>query len=198
MFEEINDVHIVGSAKELNTMISAVDMIVQKMANTTEQVQGFVANLGSTTFGQQYENAVNAVSGLSDILYDKSTDLNRSQRDLVNYIDRVDIFNDRPPSSLPPRNFEVIRINISVNTRDDRFTKETLQKLKSMLSTYCDVISVQKLQLLNEKSSIGSIWKDSQYRVYSSFIDEICRAIENGTRALREYVEYLGIKIGQL
>ena len=198
MFEEINDVHIVGSAKELNTMISAVDMIVQKMANTTEQVKGFVANLGSTTFGQQYENAVNAVSGLSDILYDKSTDLNRSQRDLVNYIDRVDIFNDRPPSSLPPRNFEVIRINISVNTRDDRFTKETLQKLKSMLSTYCDVISVQKLQLLNEKSSIGSIWKDSQYRVYSSFIDEICRAIENGTRALREYVEYLGIKIGQL
>ena len=198
MFENINDVHIIGSAKELNTMISSVDQRVQEMSNLTEQIKAFVANCGSTTFGQQYEKAVNAVSELSNTLYNKSIELNQSQRDLVNYIDRVDRFNDRPPSALPPRNHQVTRIKVSVNTRDDRFTKETIQKVIRMLNSYCDNISKQKAQLINEKSNIGSKWKDSQYRVYSSFIEEICRAIESGTRTLREYADYLQSKINNM
>lgn len=195
MFENIDDVYIIGSAKELNNMVSIVDARVQKMSTVTEQMKSVLANFGCTTFGNQYEKAVNAASSFSDILYNKSVELNAVQRDLVHYIDRIDIFNDRPPSGIPPRNFQVNRIKVSVNTKDDRFTKDIIIKLINQLNRYCQYIEQEKRTLLNEKTSIGSIWRDSQYRIYSSYIDEIVSSINKGVKELMDYSDYLQRKI---
>ena len=191
MFDNPYEVHILGKATILNDEISAMDNIVQHMSSQTEEMKRVLTECSYATFGEQFERAVTEAEQLSDVLYEKAFELNKVQHDLVRYIDKIDIFNDRPPSGIPPRPFNVERIHVEANIRYDRLTKVILEDLIRGISGYCMSIADLTRQMIYQRDSIGEKWRDPQFHQYSRFIDEIVDVNQKGVSVLIDYSNYL-------
>lgn len=198
MFEHIERVHIIGKAQSLNDEISAVDKIVQEMSQATEDIKRDLTAHSDSMFGEQFEIAVNSVVELSDIIYEKSYEINCVQHDLVGYIDRVDNFNNRTPSGLPPRQFNVQRVSVQAELCDDFLIAEDIQKLINDIIQYSQSSFALIDTMVRHKDATASIWRDPQYNQYSAFIDEVENAVKRGVVALTDYAQCLVVKLGIL
>lgn len=197
MFDNLGDVYILGKATILNDEISAMDNIVQHMSSQTEEMKQVLMECSDATFGEQFERAVTEAEQLSDVLYEKAFELNKVQHDLVRYIDKIDVFNDRPPSGIPPRPFNVERIHVEANIRYDKLENVIVEDLIRGINEYSRSIADLTRQMVYQRDSIGEKWKDSQFDQYSRFIDEIVEANRKGISVLIDYANYLLAKLRQ-
>ena len=53
-------------------------------------------------------------------------------------------------------------------------------------------------KILDAKDNISAIWRDSQYNLFSDFIDDICVEITNALKKFDEYAAYLDEKVKEL
>lgn len=191
MFERREDVYIVGGARELEPLVSGVDDRVQRMSQSTEDIKGYILRKAPGFAGEEFQRASDEVSKMSDVLYEKSIELNRSQRDLVEYIHALDRFNRRPLTAVSPRNHTVHRVRITMNTANDIMTREDVLQLTNQLREYCNKILEENRALARSRDEISNRWRDGQNKEYSRFIDEINQAIDHGVKALTTYTDEL-------
>lgn len=198
LYENIEDIHIKGNPAELTSVISAMDISLQNIAAGTEQVFGMLLKYSSSNMGAQYEKAMNTAISLRDVLARASVDLNAMQNDVVAYQNKIFRYEDMTEYAATPNAYMVERTMVTVDSSTVRFSLYEMESVVVGLQNYSEAIVYHTRNLIANKDQIASIWCDTQYTLFSEFIDAVCGEIVDALKSFDEYVSYLEQKIKEL
>ena len=198
IYENIEDIYIKGSPTELSEIITSMDITLQNIAEATEQIADVLIKYSQSNSGKQYEKTVQALSTLENTLYDASLDMNEMQHQIAKYQNKVLRYEGLSESACVPNPHMVHRIQINVDGNSIQFGLADMLNVSKALEQYSDFVYYRLRDLIESKNSIASIWLDSQYTIFSSFIDEICMKTVEALKIFNEYVIYLNEKIKEL
>ncbi len=198
LYENIEEVSIKGRPEELTQVVDSIDITMQEFANETENVKVIMYKYSGTNQGIQYKNACDAITDLSNQIYDASEELNELQRQVVEFQNKCYRYEGLGYLCTSPRSHNINRIRVLANTSSIDFKKPEMIIVRDALERYsCSARDVYK-KLQSDRDYIGTIWEDRQFRDFSSFIDEVCIIIENGCKNLDEYKDYLHARIKEI
>ena len=198
LYENIEDIYIIGSASELTEMVTAMDNSLQIIADYSRQLTERFLKYSTTTKGKQFQNTVNTAMKLRDEVYDASMDLNEMQNQIVKYQNKINRYEDVTDFIAAPNYFEVTKTTVSPDVAEIRMTRTEMMSLVSMMEEYHAEVSSQ-LRFINEKKDdIGNIWRDSQYTDFAEFIEEISDKLQQGLKIYDDFVLYLKERILEL
>lgn len=198
LYVNIEDIYIIGSANDLSEMVTAIDKSLQIIAEYSEQMTLKLSSYSGSIKGKQFQNTVQIALNLREKIYNAACELNGMQNQIVEYQNKVNRFEDMPGDIALPNHFEVTQMDVIPDADEIRMTKSEFVQLASMLDEYQSVV-YQQLQLINEKKDeIGSIWRDSQYRDFAQFIEELSTELINELKVFDEFMSYLKERILEL
>ena len=198
LFHNIRDIHIIGEIEQLSDAVSYMDKILQNITSITDQLTNKLIKYSSTNKGQQYQKVVATSKILRDKLYEKSVELNEMQNQIVLYQNKIYRYEGINKSESRPNPYLINKRNVTVDTNAVRFTREDMETLVAIINSYCEKVNNYVRNLVVKKNSMASFWKDTQYRDFSCFIDEISKDILNSIKIYSDYSELLKIKIREL
>ncbi len=199
LYENIEDIHIKGDISQLSTIVTAMDIALQNIADNTDKLYTYLIKYSSSTKGNQFEKVVNTSMALRDELFVASESLNDMQNQVVAYQNKVYRFEDISASAPAPNRYLVNRNHaISVDTSQVQFTRNDMINIVSTLKNYRERVYHHAKTIVEKKNSIASVWADSQYRDFSEFIDGVVRDIGEAVKTFDDYVIYLEEKIKEL
>ena len=77
---------------------------------------------------------------------------------------------------------------ISTDVSQVQFHRDEMLQLVASLKNYGNSV-LHHVKNINEKrNAAGRIWRDTQYRDFSAFVDDVTRSVQN---ALKEYEGYI-------
>lgn len=195
LYVNVTRCDVIGGAQALTPIVTEMDKRLQELANETQTMKGILCKfLGSNT-SEQYEKATVAVCNLSEFLFNASEQLNEMQGQIVRYQDAIARYNERSDSFSAPNAHNVQKVQIGVDTKRSQFTYDEMIHVNQSIQKYTSDARTTARQLKSNKESIGSIWRDPQFRDFSAFIDEIVSKTENSIVTLEEYSTHLSQKI---
>lgn len=195
LYVNVDRCDVTGGAQALTPIVTDMDRRLQELAGETETMKGELLRFLSANTSEQYQKAAVAVANLSEYLFSASEQLNDMQHQIVRYQDAMARFNDRSDSFGAPNAHNVRKVQVDVATQRMQFTYEDMIHVQQSVQKYVlDARdSVKKLQA--NKESIGSIWRDPQYRDFSDFIDEIASKTGTAIATLEAYAAHLAQRI---
>lgn len=199
LYENIEDIHIKGDISQLSTVVTAMDIALQNLADNTEKLYTYLVKYSSSNKGNQFEKVVNTSMALRDELFVASESLNDMQNQVVAYQNKVYRYEDISASAPAPNRYLVNRNhNISVDTSQVQFTRNDMINVVSTLKNYRERVFHHSQTIVEKKNSIANVWVDSQYKDFSEFIDGVIRNIRDAIKIFDEYVLNLESKIKEL
>lgn len=198
LYENIEDIHIIGSPEVLTEMVKAMDISMQNMAAGTEQITALLIRYRESNKGQQYGKVIFTLLALENTLYQASQELNEMQREIVAYQNKLFRYEDMSATASAPNAFMVERKQIDIDTQSVQFTLSEMLEVDAELKNYSEAIKYHTNNLNQSKIQIGTVWMDTQYKDFSEFIDEVIRNIIEALKVFDEYVIYLEEKIKEL
>ncbi len=198
LYENIEDININGCPSDLTTVISAMDISLQNISDGTEQLTAKLIKYSESNKGTQFERVIRRLVNLSDVLYQASVDLNVMQNEIVAYQNKIFRYEDMAELATVPNPHMVQRININVETYVVQFNRAEMMSVAAELQNYRDAVFYHVRNLVENKNQVGSIWHDSQYKIFAEFIDEICNEIVDALKLFDEYILVLEEKIKEL
>ena len=199
LYENIEDIHIKGDISQLSTVVTAMDIALQNLADNTEKLYTYLVKYSSSNKGNQFEKVVNTSMALRDELFVASESLNDMQNQVVSYQNKVYRYEDISASAPAPNRYLVNRNhNISVDTSQVQFTRNDMINVVSTLKNYRERVFHHSQTIVEKKNSIANVWVDSQYKDFSEFIDGVIRNIRDAIKIFDEYVLNLESKIKEL
>lgn len=198
LYVNIEDIYIIGSANDLSEMVTAIDKSLQIIAEYSEQMTLKLSSYSGSIKGKQFQNTVQIALNLREKIYNAACELNGMQNQIVEYQNKVNRFEDMPGDIALPNHFEVTKMDVLPDANEIRMTRSEFVQLASMLDEYQSVV-YQQLQIINDKKDeIGSIWRDSQYRDFAQFIEELSNELVNELQVFEEFMQYLKERILEL
>lgn len=198
LYENIEDIYIEGDPENLTELITDMDNYLQAIANDTEQLTYGLVKYSEVIKGIQFNNALGTVLVLSDTLCEASRELNRMQNEIVEYQNRILRFEEMNTSVSAPNKYIVERVTINTDSLVRKYEVGELISLLQDLNDYSINVSNFTEKILDAKDNISAIWRDSQYNLFSDFIDDICVEITNALKKFDEYAAYLDEKVKEL
>ena len=198
LYENIEDIYIEGDPENLTELITDMDNYLQAIANDTEQLTYGLVKYSEVIKGIQFNNALETVLVLSDTLCEASRELNRMQNEIVEYQNRILRFEEMNTSVSAPNKYIVERVTINTDSLVRKYEVGELISLLQDLNDYSINVSNFTEKILDAKDNISAIWRDSQYNLFSDFIDDICVEITNALKKFDEYAAYLDEKVKEL
>ena len=199
LYENIEDIKIKGDIGQLTEAVTAMDRALQNIADRTERLTVSLTKYSASNKGAQYEKVVTTSADLRDILFEASQELNEMQNEVVAYQNKVYRYEDMPESaSIPSNSYLVSKKQINVDTSMVQFTKSEMLDLVGELKNYSEGVFQLTRGLRDKKESMRNIWMDSQYDIFSMFIDKVTKYIVDALKVFDEYIKYLGEKIKEL
>ena len=198
LYENIEDIYIEGDPENLTELITDMDNYLQAIANDTEQLTYGLVKYSEVIKGVQFKNTLETVLVLSDTLCEASRELNRMQNEIVEYQNRILRFEEMNTSASAPNKYIVERVMINADSLVRKYEVSELISLLQDLNDYSVNVSNFTEKILDAKDNISAIWRDSQYDLFSDFIDDICIEITNALKKFDEYAAYLDEKIKEL
>ena len=198
LYINVEKCEIAGGAKNLTPMVQEMDRRLQELASETITIKNTLLKFASTSASEQYKKATLSVYNLSETITEKSYQLNDMQGQIVTYQNNISRFEDNGQIFSNPNPFTVVKTQINVDTSVFKFNLEEMIEVNKCISKYTDNTREILKVLQSNKSSIGFIWKDPQYKDFEMFIDEIVSETNKNIDILEDYSKYLGQKIQEL
>ena len=199
LYERIEDIHIKGGIEQLTEVVTAMDISLQSIADNTENLTDQLIKYSASNKGAQYERVVKTAMSLRDALSVASYDLNDMQNQVVAYQNKVYRYEDMNVRAQKPNPYIVSKNrHVSVDTSEVEFRKNEMMAVAALLKKYSELV-IHHVKIINEKkNSIGAVWRDSQYKTFSEFIDITRRKIGDAMRVFDEYYVYLEGKLKEV
>lgn len=198
LYENIEDIYIEGNPENLTELITDIDNDMQAITNDTEQLTYNLIKYSEVIKGVQFKNTLDTVLVLSDTLNEASRELNRMQNEIVEYQNRIFRFEEMNSFASVPNKYIVERVMISADSLVRKYEVSELISLVQNLNDYSLNVSNFVRKILDAKDNVSAIWKDSQFSLFSDFIDDICVEITNALKKFDAYASYLDEKIKEL
>ena len=198
LYENIEDINIKGSPSELYSAVTAMDITLQSIAEGTERLFTIVSKYTASNSGVQYNKMMDRIYQLRDILLRSSEELNVMQNEVVAYINKVFRYEGMAETATKPNTYMVQKASVSVNTDGMKFILSDMLDVESALTEYSETIYSLAVRLNDEKNQLASIWNDSQYADFSSFLESVCREIIDALKTFDDYRLSLEEKIKEL
>lgn len=198
LYVNVDRCEVMGGAQALVPIVQEMDRRLQEFASNTETMKGVLFKFVGTNSSEQFEKAATSIYNLSEILFDASEQLNEMQNQIVKYQNAIARYNDNSYSFAAPNGHNVKKIRIDTDTNHFQFTHDEMIDVNQSIQKYTNDARDTVKHLKDNKESIGSIWKDPQYRDFSDFIEEVVSRIEQSISVLEEYSRYLERKIAEL
>ena len=198
LYENIEDIYIEGNPENLTELITDIDNDMQAITNDTEQLTYNLIKYSEVIKGVQFKNTLDTVLVLSDTLSEASRELNRMQNEIVEYQNRIFRFEEMNSFASVPNKYIVERVMISADSLVRKYEVSELISLVQNLNDYSLNVSNFVRKILDAKDNVSAIWKDSQFSLFSDFIDDICVEITNALKKFDAYATYLDEKIKEL
>lgn len=198
LYENIEDIYIEGNPENLTELITDIDNDMQAITNDTEQLTYNLIKYSEVIKGVQFKNTLDTVLVLSDTLSEASRELNRMQNEIVEYQNRIFRFEEMNSFASVPNKYIVERVMISADPLVRKYEVSELISLVQNLNDYSLNVSNFVRKILDAKDNVSAIWRDSQFSLFSDFIDDICVEITNALKKFDAYATYLDEKIKEL
>lgn len=198
LYENIEDIFIEGNPENLTELITDIDNDMQTITNDTEQLTYNLIKYSEVIKGVQFKNTLDTVLVLSDTLSEASRELNRMQNEIVEYQNRIFRFEEMNSFASVPNKYIVERVMISADSLVRKYEVSELISLVQNLNDYSLNVSNFVREILDAKDNVSAIWRDSQFLLFSDFIDDICVEISNALKKFDAYAVYLDEKIKEL
>lgn len=199
LYENIEDIDIKGGVSQLSEVVTAMDVSLQNIAENTERLTVQLIRYSTTNKGAQYERVVNTSMQLRDVLFQASRELNDMQNQVVIYQNKIYRYEDMSETAQKPNAYLVNRDqNVNVETKAMQFNRDEMIRLAAMLKNYGEKVFHHTKDLKDRKNAIANVWRDSQYRDFSEYIESVTREIVDALKVFDEYVVYLNEKIKEL
>lgn len=198
LYENIEDIYIEGNPENLTELITDIDNDMQTITNDTEQLTYNLIKYSEVIKGVQFKNTLDTVLVLSDTLSKASRELNRMQNEIVEYQNRIFRFEEMNSFASVPNKYIVERVMISADSLVRKYEVSELISLVQNLNDYSLNASNFVREILDAKDNVSAIWRDSQFLLFSDFIDDICVEISNALKKFDAYAVYLDEKIKEL
>lgn len=198
LYENIEDIYIEGNPENLTELITDIDNDMQTITNDTEQLTYNLIKYSEVIKGVQFKNTLDTVLVLSDTLSEASRELNRMQNEIVEYQNRIFRFEEMNSFASVPNKYIVERVMISADSLVRKYEVSELISLVQNLNDYSLNVSNFVREILDAKDNVSAIWSDSQFLLFSDFIDDICVEISNALKKFDAYAVYLDEKIKEL
>lgn len=199
LYENVEDINIKGGVSQLTEMVTAMDISLQNMAESTEQVTMQLVRYSASNKGAQYQSVVNTTIKLRDELCQASKDLNEMQSQIVAYQNKVYRYEETSESAVKPRPYLVNRNqNINVETTVVKFNRAEMINVAALLNNYGEKVIHQLRVISQKKNSIAMVWCDSQYDDFAEFIEGVTKSVLDALKEYQEYLIYLEGKIKEL
>ena len=198
LYENIEDIYIEGNPENLTELITDIDNDMQAITNDTEQLTYNLIKYSEVIKGIQFKNALDTVLVLSNTLSEASRELNRMQNEIVEYQNRIFRFEEMNSFASVPNKYIVERVMISADSLVRKYEVSELISLVQNLNDYSLNVSNFVRKILDAKDNVSAIWRDSQFSLFSDFIDDICVEITNALKKFDAYATYLDEKIKEL
>lgn len=195
---DIEHIHIRGDPSLLSEPVSDIDRRLQELANDTEYMRSILLRYSSTNQGEYYSNCVDAIHELSETIYDVSEILNDLQHQVVEYHIKINILDGKIPSAPSPQRHNVQKIIVQTNTGEVEFNREEMLQVHNALTIYLEQVYLDMNKLNEDTENIGFVWRDEQYKLFYSCIEEVSYSISAGCRKLEEYRDYLASIISNI
>ena len=198
LYENIEDIYIEGNPENLTELITDIDNDMQAITNDTEQLTYNLIKYSEVIKGVQFKNTLDTVLVLSDTLSEASRELNRMQNEIVEYQNRIFRFEEMNSFASVPNKYIIERVMISADSLVRKYEVSELISLVQNLNDYSLNVSNFVRKILDAKDNVSAIWRDSQFSLFSDFIDDICVEITNALKKFDAYATYLDEKIKEL
>lgn len=198
LYENIEDIHIIGDISQLTEVVTAIDNSMQSIALGTENIFGLIVRYSASNKGLQYEKVVKTVTALRDEIYNVSVGLNQMQNEVVAYQNKVYRYEGMLQAEAAPNPHIVEKSNISVDTTVVKFQRSELLEVIEGLRNYSEAVYFCLREIIQKKEEMGAIWLDTQYRDFSEVIDEVTNHALEALKIFDEYVVYANEKIQEL
>lgn len=198
LYENIEDIYIEGNPENLTELITDIDNDMQAITNDTEQLTYNLIKYSEVIKGVQFKNTLDTVLVLSDTLSEASRELNCMQNEIVEYQNRIFRFEEMNSFASVPNKYIVERVMISADSLVRKYEVSELISLVQNLNDYSLNVSNFVRKILDAKDNVSAIWRDSQFSLFSDFIDDICVEITNALKKFDAYATYLDEKIKEL
>lgn len=198
LYENIEDINIKGDVSQLSEVVTAMDISLQNIAYSTEQLTEILIKYSVRNKGIQYETVVNTSMNLRNVLYDSSMELNEMQNQIVAYQNKIYRYEDRTESAMNPNPYLVEKRQINIETSAVQFNRSDMMYIVASLRNYKESI-FHHVKTINEKKiAIAYVWQDTQYRDFAEFVDCVIKDIVDAIEIFDEYIPYLEEKIKEL
>ena len=198
LYENIEDINIKGGVDQLSEVVRTMDVSLQNIADSTDQLTGYLTRYSASNKGTQFEKVVETTLRLRDEVFESSQELNEMQNQIVAYQNKIYRYEEMAESAVMPNPYLVTKRDITVDTNVFQFNRSEMIELVASLKNYGERV-FHHLQIINnEKKSIAAVWKDTQYTDFAEFVEGVIKNIVEALKVFDEYVIFLNEKIKEL
>ncbi len=199
LYERIENIDIKGDISQLTDMVTTIDIALQHVTEQTHLLTTNLIRYSATNKGTQYEKVVAHTIRLRDELSEAYLELNDIQNQIVAYQNKLYRYEERNEFAAKPHPYLVnANQGINVETTAVQYEISEMRQIVALLNNYSQTVFFQMRTIIQKKNEIGMVWRDSQYRDFSDFIDMITIAIKDALKEYQEYARYLNEKIEEL
>lgn len=198
LYFNINDITILGNPTKLSDVITKMDYNLQRLSADTEKIKYTVYKKSTSNQGHQYTNVVNATKNLSVAVYNASVIMNDVQHQICQYIYKCCKYEEIYGNIPVPRKHDIKIVKLDTITSVIIYRKEDMIQVRNALVAYVAASRREAQNLRANREFIRSIWKDTQFELFSKYVDEICAILRKGADDLETYANHLTNLINDL
>ncbi len=195
LYINIEKIRINGDISALSQPVINIDKCLQELTNETIKLRNMLYKYYDDNASNQYKKAIESSNNLAKKLTLESKALNELQTEIVRLQENMIRFNDKKQYIAKHFGYYVMSINIPEKSGVFRAVVKDLVTINNGIMRYINGVGNGVKKIKADKASIGMVWKDPQYVLFSNRIDEICHILNVHMNVLQEYSGYLNNKI---
>ncbi len=198
LYANINEIKINGNPSDLYEVVTNLDRRIETLSNETSQIKRVLFKYMNSNAGKQYELATKTVHNLSKELYSSAEIINDLQHQVCKFVEKSNDYDLRHDGTVSPRKINIQVVKVPTNVAKVEYNKMEMMSVLSSLKKYVQNTMNVCTQIISDKNNIGAVWKDRQYRDFSTEIDQLIVMIKKAIIVLTDYAKDLELHIRRL
>lgn len=194
----IKEFHIEGNTDDLAHELTNTCQIMIGLTEQVSQFRRILIIYSDSNNSPQYQKACNASDDFLTSLNAQLEELTDLQKAAIQFIDKINEFNDEPPCGVTPLEFDKQSIDIQISNSKVSMTREDIEVVLDAIKNLVNMAVDSCISIKAHTSEMSSIWKDEQYDAFDDFINEIVDSIKKSVMDLEDYYVYLQNKLNVL
>ena len=187
LYVNIERIEINGELSDLADLVISMDHALQEIAWKSIELTNNLMKYNQSEAGQRFTDIVNVSETTRDSMNDEAEDLNSMQYELVEYHNKIAIFEMRNDLVKEPNRYIRPTITISPDAGKIKIELPEMREISAYMLEYINDNKGIISEIRQMKDEIAIIWRDPQYDLFAEFVDEVCL---NTDETLNLYDDY--------